>query len=444
MKFIPKNKVQILAILFALFFFNFNFILAFDCKRYENTCPDESLIYQIKKNCGSSILSSIYYTCETKNRIAQEKMEELNKKKAEIEKEEGRVGWYLSSLNYEIQSINSEIISLEEKIDKINNELLKIENMIKAQREILSASLRKVYEYNSASYVSILVGYGKLSDFSEMIAEIEAIQRNLNNSLGNIFKAKEELERKKQDLLSYKENQELARLQLSNRKDQQAYLLAELKSAKTPIEREIARLNAEIRELKNSMGEIQQYLSIWLIGEKPTWSQIFLAVRSASDKTGVRPALLLAILGVESRYGTGIGVAGKYKEYCDWGWSGCNNLKVLLEICSKYGYDPNTVPMSTRCALGPAQFVPCTWRAYGGNPWSLYDAVLAMAKYLARNGAASGDERTAVYVYNRSNGYVEAVMSRASMWQSVIDICGLNLDCPQMREKLEASGIPLR
>lgn len=439
-----KIEELILVIIFALFFGCFNFVLAIDCKKYENTCPDENLIYQIKKNCGNSVLASIYNTCEEKNKIAQEKINELNKKKVEIEREEGRVGWYLSSLNFEIQSINSEIIGLEKKLDKINKELSRIDTVIKSQKEILAASLRKVYEYDSLSYVSILVGHGRISDFSEMIAEIEAIQRSLNGSLENIFKAKEELQIKKKELLEYKEIQEMARLQLSGKRDQQAYLLAELKLAKTPIEREMVSLYAEIRELKNSMGEIQQYLSIWLIGEKPTWSQIFLAVKNASAKTGVRPALLLAILGVESRYGMGLGTAGKYKEYCDWGWSGCNNLKELLKICSQYGYDPNTVPMSTRCALGPAQFVPCTWRAHGGNPWNLYDAVLAMARYLARNGANSGDEKTAVYVYNRSNKYVELVMSRASMWQSVIDICGLNLECPKMKEKLEESGIPLR
>lgn len=446
MKSSSKIKLAVFGALLSLIFGNFNFALAIDCKQYENTCPDESLIYQIKNSCGNNILSSIYAACEEKNKTAQEKINELSRKKAEIEKEEGEVNWYLSNLNYEIQKINSEIIGVEEKLDKINSELANLENMIKSQREILAASLRKVYEYDSTSYVGILLGYGELSDFSDMIAEVEAIQKSLQASLNNIFKAKEELKSKKQELLDYKKSQEMARFQLSSKKDQQVYLLSELKTAKTPIEREIARLNAEIRELKNSMAEIQQYLSVWLIGERPTWSQIFLAVKNASAKTGVRPALLLAILRVESRYGSGLGIAGKYKEYCDWGWGGKTHLEELLKICEKYGYDPAQVPMSTRCAVGPAQFVPLTWVGYMGykNPWSLFDAVEGMAVYLKANGAASGNERGAVYRYNHSESYVDAVMSHASTWQSVIDICGLNLDCPQMREKLEASGIPLR
>lgn len=447
MKFGLKIKGFVVLIIFFTFLLaNFNFVLAVDCKRYENTCPDESLIYQIKKSCGSGILASVYDACERKNKEAKARMEELGQKKAEIEKQEGSVNWYLSNLNYEIEGINSQIITAEAKLDKIEKEIERIEGLIKNQKEILAETIRKVYEYDSTSYVEVLFEDGSLSKFSELIAEVEAIQRSLNNSLAQIIKTKEELEKKKDEQLAYKREQEIARLQLSGKRDYQAYLLSELKKAKTPIEREMARLNAEIRELKNSMVAIQQYLNVWLIGEKPTWSKIFLAVKNASSKTGVREALLLAVLETESRYGTGLGIAGKYKDYCDWGWGGKTNLEVLLEICKKYGYDPATVPMSRRCAVGPAQFLPLTWVGYMGykNPWSLFDAIEGMAVYLMKNGAASGNERGAVYRYNHSEAYVNTVMSRASMWQSVIDVCGLNLDCPKMREKLEASGIPLR
>ena len=182
------------------------------------------------------------------------------------------------------------------------------------------------------------------------------------------------------------------------------------------------------------------------MGQRPNWSQIFSAVQSASSSTGVRSALLLAVLETESRYGTGLGVAGKYKKYCSGGWGGKTHLEVLLRICKEYGYDPAKVPMSVACALGPAQFLPLTWEGYMGyaNPWNLYDAVRGMAKYLERNGAASGSERSALLVYNHSSSYADRVLSRAEVWQSVIKVCGLDLDCPKVREKLESSGIPLR
>jgi membrane-bound lytic murein transglycosylase B len=421
-------------------------VFSFDCQSYKNTCPQESVIPQIKKDCKTDVLNSVYEACERQNKDAQAKLAELSRKKQEIEKQESGINWYLSNLNYEIQQINSQVITIEEKLDNINKDLEEIDKLIKNKQLILSATIRKVYEYDSSLYFSILIGGGKISDFAEVISDIEAIQKTLNYSLKQIIQAKENLKQKKQELLEQKKIQELARLELSSKKDQQEYLLSQLKEVKTPIEKEMARLNSEIRVLKNSMAMIQQYLSIWLIGERPTWAQIFSAVNNASSNTGVRPALLLAVLEIESRYGTGLGVAGKYEEYCDWGWGGKTNLEVLLEICKKYGYDPAKVPMSSACAVGPAQFVPLTWVGYMGykNPWNLFDAVLGMAVYLKANGAASGNEEGAVYRYNHSQSYVDSVMSRAQTWQSVINVCGLDLECPKMREKLEASGIPLR
>ena len=102
--------------------------------------------------------------------------------------------------------------------------------------------------------------------------------------------------------------------------------------------------------------------------------------------------------------------------------------------------------VSSAGALGHFQFMPRTWvgwshpggergeldesiditdvhliekhQGYGidvkgkgkADPFDLYDATFAAAKYLADHGAASGDIEAAVYAYNRSEKYVEEVM----------------------------------
>jgi membrane-bound lytic murein transglycosylase B len=62
-------------------------------------------------------------------------------------------------------------------------------------------------------------------------------------------------------------------------------------------------------------------------------------------------------------------------------------------------------------AQGPMQFVPATWRAYGlgGDVHEPHDAILGAANYLAANGGAH-DERTALYHYNPSRLYVDAIL----------------------------------
>jgi soluble lytic murein transglycosylase-like protein len=65
---------------------------------------------------------------------------------------------------------------------------------------------------------------------------------------------------------------------------------------------------------------------------------------------------------------------------------------------------------STAGAQGPMQFEPSTWQEYGmgGDIHDPHDAILAAANYLHANGATH-DERTAIYDYNHSPLYVDAV-----------------------------------
>jgi soluble lytic murein transglycosylase-like protein len=69
---------------------------------------------------------------------------------------------------------------------------------------------------------------------------------------------------------------------------------------------------------------------------------------------------------------------------------------------------------STAGAQGPMQFLPATWRAYGlgGDVRDPRDAILGAANYLRANGAVH-DERAALYHYNRSDLYVDAVLHYA-------------------------------
>jgi membrane-bound lytic murein transglycosylase B len=60
-------------------------------------------------------------------------------------------------------------------------------------------------------------------------------------------------------------------------------------------------------------------------------------------------------------------------------------------------------------AQGPMQFMPSTWAAYGrGSIHDPHAAVLAAARFLAAAGGVR-DERAALYRYNPSPAYVEAV-----------------------------------
>jgi len=77
-------------------------------------------------------------------------------------------------------------------------------------------------------------------------------------------------------------------------------------------------------------------------------------------------------------------------------------------------------------AVGPMQFIPSTWRAFGVdgngdgvvNPQNIYDSATAAALYLCEGGPIQEPAalRSAILTYNNSAPYVEAVLVHASRY----------------------------
>jgi membrane-bound lytic murein transglycosylase B len=85
------------------------------------------------------------------------------------------------------------------------------------------------------------------------------------------------------------------------------------------------------------------------------------------------------------------------------------------------GQRGDTAISSYAGAQGPMQFMPATFRAYAADGdgdgdrtiTDLDDAMLTAGRYLAANGAASGNYRNALYRYNHSTAYINQVLGLA-------------------------------
>ncbi len=155
------------------------------------------------------------------------------------------------------------------------------------------------------------------------------------------------------------------------------------------------------------------------------------------DRSGVRRLLggtskVVAVRSAESRETpAGEGPVGRPESYLELYQRSaelCPGLSwtVLAAIGQvESGHGRNNGPSSAG-ALGPMQFMPATWKAYGvdgdgdgeTDVWSAYDAVPSAAKYLCANGAGRGGEklRKAVWFYNHSWAYVDRVLSLADAY----------------------------
>lgn len=86
-------------------------------------------------------------------------------------------------------------------------------------------------------------------------------------------------------------------------------------------------------------------------------------------------------------------------------------LAAVNYIESKFG---RVKSASYAGAQGPMQFIPSTWQRYGmgGDIHDPHDAIMGAANYLHASGAPA-DNRTALYHYNPSWAYVDAILRYA-------------------------------
>ncbi|MEC0413620.1 peptidoglycan DD-metalloendopeptidase family protein [Bacillus subtilis] len=153
------------------------------------------------------------------------------------------------------------------------------------------------------------------------------------------------------------------------------------------------------------------------IGEKEIPAEYIPIYQAAAKKYGVPWNLLAAHHRVETRFSTikkmvsPVGAVGHMQfmvlTWIGWGYGGdrLGNANIPKEILT----DPKMI------------------KKYGGygvdangdgkaDPWNLEDAVFSAANYLAKNGAAEGNLRKAVYAYNHSEQYVQEVLKFAKMY----------------------------
>ena len=435
---------------------------------------------RIEKKCGKGTLSTFQSkiaSCEVKkeNEIDEkdEELQDITAQENSAEAALGNINAGIYELNIEIANTNFSISQLEDEIGKKKADIKEFEDAISSQKKVLSNVIRQIYEYDEMSYVGVFLGKGTLSDFTEKIQEMDKIQSSLSEAISEIGDAKNkvndqkrELQEKQKEKLYHKQAREYSKDGLVVKQQQQEYVIGELGEAKTPLEQEILKIEAELIGLRSAMSRIQSYLFATL-GYNVSAEDIFNAVNNAFKETGVKPAFLLSILQMEGSIGKELYNTGSrqgniqqcvdfcHPENCtkegynrkdgrclfihcaafgqpqterrNW----CTREQDALEgICNALGINSNSdgVRITRDYGMGPAQIQPTTYQgnAFTGNPWDLNWAVLAIANICPGSCSA--------YHYVGYSSFNIVV----SEWESVIGACGFNLGCPDLKERLES------
>jgi len=369
----------------------------------------------------------------------------------------------------QIQATQVQIQALAENITVHASTIGTLSGRLSDERDSLAQIVRKTHEIDDYSLVELVFSSEDLSGFFGDLDSFATLKEQLGESSQELTRTKTATETEKGALETQKaETERLKQIQAAEQqkiKDQQAQkkvLLAKTQSQEATYQSIIAaqqktaaQIRAELFALAGGGGAISLPVAITL-------------AKQAGAATGVRPALILAILKQETDLGKNVGQClmtnspnkgdGKGKNTgtpFDGVMKPTRDVDPFMQITSTLGIDPYTQPISCPPpygyggAMGPGQFIPSTWVIYAdrvaklaghpstpANPWNNLDAFTATALLMADNGATAqtpAAERMAALRYfagwgNASNPayafYGDGVMGFVDQFQSDIDTLG--------------------
>jgi len=331
-----------------------------------------------------------------------------------------RLETQIAKLSLQIKAISLTLSKLDTEINSTQAQINRIESDINFNKKNLSQTLQTLYENDNKSLVEILFTNPKLSDFFTDLNNLLAVQDNLRLVIIKIAEAHQKLIDQKEvlalgraDAAALKAYQDSQKTSIQKTQTEKGNLLKTTKGKESEYQKLLT-------ETKKTAAEIRKQIFKFLGGGELEFGDAYQLAKMAEKATGVRAALILAVLDRESALGKNVG-------QCDYktAMHPTRDIPIFLEIIKELGFEKNLESgiIKVSCAnadgayggaMGPAQFIPSTWAVYSdkisqltGNdpasPWNNADAFMATALYLKDAGAGAGaslaNERKAAAKY---------------------------------------------
>ncbi len=418
--------------------------------------------------------------------LSPEERAELEKQLAELERQMVQTQNSINVLSSEGESLKRDIAildgeikkaklrvqSTELQIKKLSNGIVlhgetieSLSEKIEKEQASLAQILRKTQEIDDYSLVEAVFSAEDMSNFFSDLDSFASIKEALQISFEQLRSARSQTSEEKTALEGERTDQQILRealiaeqKEVEVKEAEKQELLAETKGQeelyrklKSVQEQTAAQIRARLFPLRDTEG-IQ-------FGTAVTYA------KAAAQKTGVRAALILAILSQESDLGKNVGQClitdittgdGKGK---NTGTPFPGTMKaprdtvpferILAASGRSWANTPVSCPQPGGYggAMGPTQFIPSTWEMYeariksalgvsAADPWNAQHAITATGLYLSDVGANGGSylaEHTAAARYyaggnwaTSGQNYANQVMQKATQFQKDIDFLSAN------------------
>lgn len=383
-------EVRALAISVAMFFCLYTSTLSF---AQAQSLVDERRV-ELEQN-----LAQIEAEIEGQQRILSGKQEErvsLERDVAILDAKIRQAKLSIQARNIVISQITANIQDKESVIFGLNEKLYK-------EKSSLAGLLRQADQLGGTHTVVAALSSRSLSGFFADLDSFDSISRALRKSFVEIQDDKQataeqkvELEEKREEEVSLRTVQELEQKKIQDKETERQAILRATKGQE-------ALYQTLIKEKQKSAAQIRAELFTLRGSAAIPFGKALEYATLASNKTGVRPAFILAIIAEESNLGENVGTGNWRNDMHP-----TRDRPVFEALTARLGLNPDVMPVSKRPwygwggAMGPAQFIPSTWVMYEKriakatgkavpSPWEPSDAIMATALYSMDNGA---DKRT--------------------------------------------------
>jgi peptidoglycan hydrolase CwlO-like protein len=424
-------------------------------------------------------LQTQYNQLQTEIAEWQKVLDETKVKKNTLQGDVTILNAQIAKATSEIKQRNITVNTLAGEIKLKAANISSLEARINSDKNLLANLLKKKDQNEFQSIYYLLLSSGDLSNMLTDIDNVQVINKGLQDLFAELRGVKNETQKEK-DALDIKKNQELdAQYAIEQKKKQISKDQAEKKTLLTFTTKAESNYQTVLADRQRQAEVIRSALFDLRDAGGISFAKALEYANYAGEKTGVRPAVILAILSQESDLGKNIGSCyvsnlstgdgvGKntgspfqrvmYAPLPGSTSNRPNDTSIFEQITKSLGLAWATTPVSCPPGatyfvgrgfgggMGPSQFIPSTWQGFIPrlknalgvslpNPWDPKHSIMATAMYISDLGAGAGTytaERNAACKYYSGAActpgrkpantfYGDQVIAKAEKFQTDID-----------------------
>lgn len=389
-----KSVTSICLMLFFAMSFVFNFVSA----------PTSGDVYAaVDKMEERKALEAELAQLEKEMDQYEQQIADYKKKGNTLQSEINRMNAQVAKLNAQIKAIMVTLQKVNREIDSTTTQIGVTETKIEKKRRIIGEMVQEIYRNENQGVLLTLLANNDLSDFFTDLNNLASIGDELRINLGELIglrtdlsDQKEALALQKMDIETLRAYQEEQRKEIQQTKSEKDDLLKVTKGKESEYKKVLA-------EKQKTAAQIRSRLFDMIGGGQMSFGDAYKYAKAAESATGVRAALILAVLDKESALGKNVGKCSYQNAMHP-----TRDIPLFLDITKRLNINPDTTLVSCAIksdgayggAMGPAQFIPSTWVKFEAqiasltgnnpaNPWKSQDAFMGTALYLKGAGAAN-------------------------------------------------------